>query len=63
MPAAQRPRAVAVDIVETLVSLDALAVALEAHGLGPGAVERLFTRLLRDGFALAASGAFRPFRV
>jgi 2-haloacid dehalogenase len=25
-------------------------------------VERLFTHLLRDGFALAASGAYRPFR-
>jgi 2-haloacid dehalogenase len=46
----------------TLVSLDAVAVALEDHGLGPDAVERLFTRLLRDGFALAASGAYRPFR-
>ncbi len=52
----------AVDVVETLVSLDAVAVALEDHGLGPGAGERLFTRLLRDGFALAASGAYRPFR-
>jgi 2-haloacid dehalogenase len=62
MPAAQRPRAVAVDVVETLVSLDAVAVALEDEGLGPDSVERLFTRLLRDGFALAASGAYRPFR-
>src|ERR671910_721060 len=62
MPTAQRPQAVAVDVVETLVSLDAAAVALDDQGLGPDAVERLFTRLLRDGFALAASGAYRPFR-
>jgi 2-haloacid dehalogenase len=44
------------------VSLDAVAVALEDHGAGPDAGERLFSRLLRDGFALAASGAYRPFR-
>jgi 2-haloacid dehalogenase len=62
MPAAQRPRAVAVDVVETLVSLDAVALALGDHGLGPDAGERLFARLLRDGFVLAASGAYRPFR-
>jgi 2-haloacid dehalogenase len=62
MPPARRPQAVAVDVVETLVSLDAVAVALEDHGLGPDAGERLFTLLLRDGFALAASGAYRPFR-
>jgi 2-haloacid dehalogenase len=62
MPAAQRPQAVALDVVETLVSLGAVGVALEDLGLGPDAVERLFTRLLRDGFALAASGAYRPFR-
>jgi 2-haloacid dehalogenase len=62
MPTAQRPQAVALDVVETLVSLDAAAVALDDQGLGPDAVERLFTRLLRDGFALAASGAYRPFR-
>jgi 2-haloacid dehalogenase len=52
---------VAVDVVETLVSLDAVVVALEDHGAGPDAGERLFSRLLRDGFALAASGAYRPF--
>ncbi|MGH9192801.1 MAG: HAD family hydrolase [Acidimicrobiales bacterium] len=61
MPAARRPWAVAVDVVETLVSLDAVAVALEDHGLGPDAGGWLFSRLLRDGFALACSGAYRPF--
>jgi 2-haloacid dehalogenase len=53
---------VAVDVVETLVSLDAVAAVLEDLGVGPHALDRFFTRLLRDGFALAASGAYRPFR-
>jgi 2-haloacid dehalogenase len=62
MVAATRPSAVAVDVVETLVSLDAVAAVLEEFGVGPHALDRVFTRLLRDGFALAASGAYRPFR-
>jgi 2-haloacid dehalogenase len=62
MAAAPRPSAVTVDVVETLVSLDAVAAVLDEFGVGAHALERLFTRLLRDGFALAASGAFRPFR-
>jgi 2-haloacid dehalogenase len=62
MVAATKPSAVAVDVVETLVSLDAVAAVLEDLGVGPHALDRFFTRLLRDGFALAASGAYRPFR-
>jgi 2-haloacid dehalogenase len=62
MVAANRPSAVTVDVVETLVSLDAVAAVLDGLGVGPHAIDRLFTRLLRDGFALAASGAYRPFR-
>lgn len=61
MVATTRPRAVTVDVIETLVSLDAVAAALDGLGVGPHARDRLFTRLLRDGFALAASGAYRPF--
>jgi 2-haloacid dehalogenase len=57
----QRPRAVALDVVETLVSLDAVARALGDAGVEAEPLERFFTRLLRDGFALAASGAYRPF--
>jgi 2-haloacid dehalogenase len=52
---------VAVDVVETLVSLDAVAASLDAAGVRDQPLERFFTRLLRDGFALAASGAYRPF--
>jgi 2-haloacid dehalogenase len=62
MIAATRPSAVTVDVVETLVSLDGVAAVLDELGVGVHALDRLFTRLLRDGFALAASGAFRPFR-
>ena len=51
----------AVDVVETLVSLDAVAAVLEDLAVGPHALDRFFTRLLRDGFALAASGAYRRF--
>ena len=62
MVAPTRPRAVTVDVVETLVSLDAVAAVLEDLDAGPHALDRFFTRLLRDGFALAASGAYSPFR-
>jgi 2-haloacid dehalogenase len=57
-----RPSAVTVDVVETLFSLDAVAAVLDRLGVGPHGLDRLFTRLLRDGFALAASGAYTPFR-
>jgi 2-haloacid dehalogenase len=56
-----KPHAVALDVIETLVSLDAIAAALHDAGVEAAPVERFFTRLLRDGFALAASGAYRPF--
>jgi 2-haloacid dehalogenase len=48
-------------VVETLVSLDAVGAALTDVGVEHEPVQRFFTRLLRDGFALAASGAHRPF--
>jgi 2-haloacid dehalogenase len=56
-----KSRAVAFDVIETLVSLDALAAALDDGGVEAAPVEWFFTRLLRDVFALAASGAYRPF--
>lgn len=57
-----RPLVVAFDVVETLFSLGAVEVALADAGPGAPTVERFFDRLLRDGFALAASGSYRPFR-
>ncbi|MDP9019188.1 MAG: haloacid dehalogenase type II [Actinomycetota bacterium] len=57
----RRITAVVVDVVETLFSLDAVEEALDQAGAGAHARGRLFAALLRDGFALAASGTFRPF--
>jgi 2-haloacid dehalogenase len=59
---ARPPAAVLFDVVETLFSLEAVGRRLRAAGLGDDGVERWFPRFLRDGIALAASGAFRPFR-
>jgi len=53
----RRPAAVAFDVNETLFSLDRLA-----RELPDGVLDIWFARVLRDGFALAATGRFRPFR-
>lgn len=57
-----RPLAVAFDVVETLFSLDPVRSALDGLGAGPRGLDLFFARLLRDGFALAAAGDYRPFR-
>lgn len=56
-----RPTAIAFDVVETLFSLEALDAPLAAIGAPPGLRELWFTRLLRDGFALAAADSYVPF--
>lgn len=56
------PLAVAFDVVETLFSLGAVQTALGDAGPGAATLDRFFDRLLRDGFALAASGSYLPFR-
>ncbi|MGH8935108.1 MAG: haloacid dehalogenase type II [Acidimicrobiia bacterium] len=48
---------VAFDVNETLVSLDRVS-----NRLPSGAFEVWFARILRDGFALAATGRYAPFR-
>jgi 2-haloacid dehalogenase len=53
--------AIAFDVNETLFSLDRLKPAFADAGLDPGLVPLWFARLLRDGFALAAIGDYRPF--
>lgn len=58
----QRPEAVAFDAIGTLFSLEALRPRLEAAGLPPHALERFIAETLRDAFALAVCGAYRPFR-
>lgn len=56
-----RPLAVAFDVVETLLSLEPVAQALELAGAGPRGLDLFFARLLRDGFALAAAGDYASF--
>jgi len=50
------------DVVETMFSLEPVRSRLGAIGAGDGALELWFARFLRDGFAIAASGEYRPFR-
>lgn len=55
---AGRPAAVAFDAVETIFSLSPVSDALAGVGV---ALDLYFTRLLRDGFALAAAGDHQTF--
>jgi 2-haloacid dehalogenase len=56
-----RPRTVAFDVVETLMSLEPLRSRFTDVGLDPGLLERWFDRLLRDGMALTLAGDYEPF--
>ncbi|HYZ38719.1 MAG TPA: haloacid dehalogenase type II [Pseudonocardiaceae bacterium] len=58
---ARRPRVIAFDVVETLFSLEPLRQRLIDAGQPGHLLELWFTQLLRDAFALCASGGFRPF--
>lgn len=62
MTEVRRPLAIAFDVVETLFSLDAVDHALAEAGPDAPRLDLFFGRLLRDGFALAASGSYWPFR-
>ena len=61
MSPAGRPAAVAFDVVETLFSLEPVRQRLEAAGGGPMGLDVFFSRMLRDAFALVASGGYCPF--
>ena len=56
-----RPRVVAFDVVETLMSLEPLRHRFEDVGLPGALLERWFDRLLRDGMALTLAGDYEPF--
>ncbi len=56
-----RPRTVAFDVVETLMSLEPLRPRFAEIGLEPSLLERWFDRLLRDGMALTLAGDYEPF--
>ncbi|AEA23540.1 2-haloacid dehalogenase [Amycolatopsis echigonensis] len=56
-----RPRVVAFDVVETLMSLEPLRHRFREVGAPPELLERWFDRLLRDGMALTLAGYYEPF--
>jgi 2-haloacid dehalogenase len=57
-----RPQAVALDVVETVFALEPLAEKLKTLGLPYGTLRLFFAQMLRDAFALDASGVYKPFR-
>src|SRR5258708_10499828 len=56
-----RPAVVAFDVIETLMSLEPLRARLTEIGQPPHLLEAWYTRTLRDGMALSATGDFAPF--
>src|SRR5262249_28510040 len=54
-----RPAAVVFDVIETLMPPAPLRERFAAAGLPPYLLELWFTRTLRDGMALAATGGTR----
>lgn len=58
---ARRPLVIAFDVIETLFPLEPLRQRLIDAGLPGHVLELWFSRLLRDAFALVASGGYRPF--
>ena len=56
-----RPAVVAFDVIDTLMSLEPLRERLTEIGQPPYLLEAWYTRTLRDGMALSATGDFVPF--
>ncbi len=56
-----RLEAAVFDVIETIFPLEPLRPRLAALGLARE-LDLFFTRILRDAFALDATGSFRPFR-
>ena len=57
----RRPAVVAFDVIETLMSLEPLRDRLTEVGQPPGLLEAWYTRTLRDGMALSATGDYAAF--
>jgi 2-haloacid dehalogenase len=57
----RRPDVVAFDVIETLMSLEPLRARLTDIGQPPTLLEAWYTRTLRDGMALSATGDYVPF--
>src|SRR5918996_6217196 len=58
---ARRPLVIAFDVIETLFPLEPLRQRIVEAGQPGHVLELWFSRLLRDAFALVASGGYRPF--
>src|SRR5919197_6592085 len=58
----KRPQSIALDIIETVFALEPLGARFKSAGLPETALRLFFAQMLRDAFALEASGAFRPFK-
>jgi 2-haloacid dehalogenase len=58
---ARRPLVIAFDVIETLFPLEPIRQRLIAEGQPGHLLEQWFARLLRDAFAVVASGGYRPF--
>jgi 2-haloacid dehalogenase len=56
-----RPAVVAFDVIETLMSLEPLRARLTEANQPPHLLEAWYTRTLRDGMALSATGVYVPF--
>jgi 2-haloacid dehalogenase len=57
----RRPAVVAFDVIETLMSLEPLRARLTDIGQPPALLEAWYTRTLRDGMALSATGDYAEF--
>jgi len=57
----RRPAVVAFNVIDTLMSLEPLRERLNAIGQPPHLLEAWYTRTLRDGMALSATGDYVPF--
>ncbi len=56
-----RPQVVAFDVIETLFSLAPMRTRFIGLGLPAEALDLWFARLLRNAFAMDASGTYKPF--
>lgn len=56
-----RPSVIAFDVIETLFPLTSVRQRLVTTGQPEYVLDVWFSRLLRDSFALVASGGYRPF--
>ncbi len=61
LAAMPRPEAAVFDVIETIFPLEPLRPRLAALGLA-GDLDLFFARILRDAFALDATGTFKGFR-